>query len=126
MGEQTCRVCNISKPLSNFSYRNDNKKYRTNCKECRAKEEAAKRYGTTVKAVEEIRRAQGNMCAICGTHADEIVHNTFSINPLVIDHCHTTLKIRGLLCPTCNAGLGHFKDNAEYLIKAAAYIQVNR
>ena len=126
MGKQTCKACDVSKPLFDFSYRKDNNKYRTVCKSCRATTEAAKRYGTTVKAVDEIRQAQGNACAICGVHADEIVHATFSINPLVIDHCHTTLKIRGLLCPTCNAGLGHFKDNPELLLSAAKYVQVNR
>jgi hypothetical protein len=60
---------------------------------------------------------------ICGTHADDVPHTSFKHNPLVIDHDHTTGEVRGLLCPTCNAGLGHFKDSPELLLKAALYLQ---
>ena len=42
-----------------------------------------------------------------------------------MDHCHKTKKIRGLLCHTCNSGLGMFKDNIEYLKNAIKYLEVN-
>ena len=41
---------------------------------------------------------------------------------LEIDHCHTTGKVRGLLCPPCNKGLGHFEDNGTYLWNAIKYL----
>ena len=41
---------------------------------------------------------------------------------LAIDHCHSTGKIRGLLCDRCNHGLGHFKDDINLLIKAIEYL----
>jgi hypothetical protein len=39
-----------------------------------------------------------------------------------LDHCHTTGKIRGVLCGACNIGLGHFRDNPEFLRRAADYL----
>lgn len=42
---------------------------------------------------------------------------------LNIDHCHTTGRIRGVLCRMCNWGLGMFKDSKELMIKAAIYIE---
>lgn len=43
----------------------------------------------------------------------------------VIDHCHATGKVRGLLCNYCNLALGLFKDNTTTLSKAIEYINLN-
>jgi hypothetical protein len=40
-----------------------------------------------------------------------------------IDHCHTSGKIRGLLCQRCNNGLGHFRDRPDLLRAAADYLE---
>lgn len=39
-----------------------------------------------------------------------------------IDHCHSTGKIRGVICPSCNTALGKFQDNIEILKKAIEYL----
>jgi hypothetical protein len=62
--------------------------------------------GTTAKALKE-----GNKCAICG-----------STDRLVIDHCHSTMKLRGILCSKCNQGLGLFTDSIEKLQGAIDYL----
>jgi hypothetical protein len=41
---------------------------------------------------------------------------------LVLDHCHDTGKIRGILCQECNQGLGLFKDNINNLVMAHLYL----
>ena len=64
--------------------------------------------GLTPEKIETIKQAQNNKCAICG---DE--------NPTDLDHCHKTGKIRWLLCKHCNRGLGAFRDNPNFLRKAA-------
>lgn len=65
------------------------------------------------------RKAQGNRCAICGVHEDDLNHR------LVFDHNHTTLKLRGLLCRSCNAGIGNLRDNPDLCLRAGAYLQAH-
>jgi hypothetical protein len=50
-------------------------------------------------------------CIICGSEES-----------LVVDHCHKTNIIRGMLCNHCNRGLGHFKDDPELLEFARIYL----
>ena len=40
-----------------------------------------------------------------------------------VDHCHETGRIRGLLCNSCNWGLGHLKDNPATLRRLMAYLE---
>ena len=61
--------------------------------------------------------AQNGCCAICGI---------FKGNKLVIDHCHQSKKIRGLLCHSCNTGLGQFGDDISTLKLAIDYLQFQR
>jgi len=56
---------------------------------------------------------QNNKCAIC---------NAELINEFLIDHCHTTGKVRGLLCRDCNFAIGLFKDNIKTLENAIQYL----
>lgn len=60
--------------------------------------------------------AQDGSCGIC---EDDLVWDSKLTH---VDHDHTLLKIRGLLCATCNMGLGSFKDNVDKLQKAVAYL----
>jgi len=119
---QTCRVCGEEKPITAFRFRNDNQKYRTNCVECQDRQGQASRYNITVGFIQELQERQGNKCAICGTHSDDIPHATFR-NTLVVDHDHGTGAVRGLLCPSCNVILGHAKDDPTVLLRAALYLQ---
>jgi Recombination endonuclease VII len=57
---------------------------------------------------------QGGVCAICIRPSAE---------PLCVDHCHATGKVRGLLCRTCNTGLGHYKDDQRLTAAATAYLR---
>lgn len=61
----------------------------------------------------ELSLKQNHACAICGRIMKD---------KLFIDHCHKTGKIRGLLCPTCNAGLGFFRDDPNLLKNAVMYL----
>ena len=59
--------------------------------------------------------AQNGKCAICHKPKGKIA--------FMVDHNHNTGKIRGLLCWTCNRGLGFFHDNADKLLAAAGYLK---
>lgn len=68
-------------------------------------------------------KKQEGLCKICSVPLK--LHNTDDDHKetVHIDHCHTTGKIRGLLCNKCNSGLGFFKENQEYLKKAIEYLE---
>ena len=42
---------------------------------------------------------------------------------LVVDHCHDTNRVRGLLCTNCNVAIGHMKDDVERLRAAISYLE---
>jgi hypothetical protein len=85
-----------------------------NNREKRRADKLAKRYGLTVEEWKSRCERQKNLCAICG--------KAFVDGDIVVDHCHATGKIRGLLFRRCNAGLGNFDDQAELLLKAHQYL----
>jgi hypothetical protein len=41
---------------------------------------------------------------------------------VVVDHNHKTKKVRGLLCSSCNKGLGFFRDDLIIIKKAVSYL----
>ena len=74
-------------------------------------------YGITPEKYEEMLTAQGGVCAICKNEDTKLKSDKFSI-----DHNHTTGEVRGLLCGSCNTGLGLFGDSVDTLMGAAAYL----
>lgn len=70
-------------------------------------------YGLLEDDIEEMRRQQDYSCAICGTPLEQDEN---------VDHCHETGTVRGLLCGSCNRGLGMFKDDIQRLKGAIAYL----
>lgn len=74
-----------------------------------------KKYGMSVDEYADMLEQQRGVCAIC-----ECV--CASGDSLCVDHCHDTGAVRGLLCTNCNKALGLFKDDANFLRKAVAYL----
>lgn len=80
------------------------------------------RYGITLEQYEAMLEEQKGLCAIC--QKPETARNrSGEIKLLSLDHCHTSLKIRKLLCDNCNKGLGVFHDNVELLKRAVEYLE---
>lgn len=82
-----------------------------------------KKYGLTLHQYEEIFEAQGGLCTIC--NKPETQGTGGNNGTLAVDHCHATGLFRGLLCSSCNRGLGFFDDNPLYLQKAIEYLNEN-
>lgn len=114
-------------------------KYSRVCPDCREREELNRplrtlrkrlaRYGLTLERATSLMEAQGSCCPICRTGIDW--------GSCHIDHDHACCPqhpsdngtepicgncVRGFLCPTCNVGLGSFKDDPVRLTSAVAYL----
>jgi hypothetical protein len=75
------------------------------------------RYGMPYEQFEKMEVDQGGVCAICGRPPTNTKYGR-----LHVDHDHATGRVRGLLCHTCNAGLGQFQDKVEWIQAAVAYL----
>ena len=75
-------------------------------------------HGMTESDYEKLLEKQKGSCAICGS----VTSRTACTDYLLIDHCHTTDKIRGLLCHPCNTAIGLLKDDPGIMLKAAEYV----
>ena len=73
-----------------------------------------KQFKITSDDFNNLLKQQNHQCAICKTSQSE--------QHFDIDHCHKTGKVRGLLCRSCNMGLGYFKDSPFLLNQAATYL----
>lgn len=75
-----------------------------------------KKYNITPEDYDELYTKQNGRCAICNKTKEE------TLTPICIDHSHKTGKVRGLLCYSCNQGIGFFKDDIQLLQKAINYL----
>ena len=69
---------------------------------------------------------QCGKCAICHKPGTNYVDDASSNNSvsLVVDHCHATGKVRGLLCVCCNIAIGLLRDDLNVFANASTYIRV--
>lgn len=77
-----------------------------------------KNYGLSLDGFNSILESQGGGCAICGTTSNQLESKT----RMVVDHCHRTGKVRGILCDLCNTAIGKFHDRTDLLTAAINYI----
>lgn len=91
-------------------YNNNKESFKKTVKNCHLK----RQFGISWEDYERMFEEQEGKCVLCG--------ETEENRMLSVDHCHTTGRVRGLLCGKCNRGLGLFRDNKELLIKASEYV----
>lgn len=138
-----CSLCKIEKDIEEFSLADSKTgKRRSRCKECQAKyiqsykhingeelrnrwrkssrkyysgdkrrNKTLRQYGLREEDYNRMFDEQQGKCKICNSEAT-----------LVVDHCHITGVVRGLLCNKCNVGLGCFNDNPELIKVATNYL----
>jgi hypothetical protein len=76
-----------------------------------------KSFGLSVEDYDALLASQGGVCAICGKHPNDAPKRFH------VDHDHATGAVRGILCHTCNQGLGQFKDDVARMRAAVAYLE---
>lgn len=135
--EKVCRKCGELKPITGFSLSRQGVNgpvYRSDCKACcstRALEwqdanrqrqadtqfawNLMRNYGITKEEYDRILAEQGGVCGICGKDDPN--------QKLSVDHNHETGKVRGLLCSTCNRGIGLLNDDVDVLKRAIYYLE---
>jgi len=80
------------------------------------------KYGITLDQRNRLLDLQGGGCAICGAREANFT----------VDHCHRYehetggIKVRGVLCASCNSMLGFAKDRTETLLAAVSYLEKHR
>ena len=143
METKICNSCKVSKSIDDYHFANtETRKRKNTCKLCQAEyfkkykeqnqeklrskwREASKKYYTPTNArkkrlakygitpieYDAMYDLQGGRCAIC----------TRNIT-LVVDHCHDSMKVRGLLCNGCNLAIGYFEDDVKRINSAIKYL----
>lgn len=94
-------------------------KYHEKTKEYRRWYTIKLRYGITKEEYETIFKNQGYKCCIC-KNTKSGHKNT---DEMVVDHCHKTQKVRGLLCNRCNTFLGNVNEDVNILQEAIKYLK---
>ena len=116
----TCKICKEEKSLDlfydmpGFEHGKD-----TRCKECHNKQRIENK-ARREKAIKNGLLYDGVPCQVCGIHTEL---GSRTRNASVVDHCHETGDLRGILCKVCNTALGTLGDNAAGLRKALAYLE---
>ncbi len=99
----------VQRERRNEYFRNWNKANASSVKNTKLK----KKFGITLEQHDAMVVAQRGMCPIC-------------VKPLkkpVVDHCHKTSVVRGILCPTCNQGIGLLYESEANFQRATAYLK---
>lgn len=137
-GRQFCRVCRqIQRAKSKEKFKDDphhilmDEQYRRDWVARVPDRERMRmllnRYKITEEIYDRMLLEQDNCCLIC--------HSEFVPDMRKhVDHDHACCPgvdtcgkcIRGVLCSTCNRGLGNFKDNPEFLVRAAEYLRTSK
>lgn len=86
------------------------------------REQYLSRYGLTLDDYQGLMWKQMAKCAIC-RRPETARSRGGKVRRLGVDHNHTTGKVRGLLCNSCNAGIGNLGDDPELLRSALRYLE---
>ena len=133
-----CTKCKEDKPLVEFNKRSASKdKLTSRCTDClntkaiqvRSKQpddqrgyNLKQRFNITIDDYNHIFLKQRGICAIC-TKPESSLDKNGKIKWLCVDHNHATQEIRGLLCSSCNTGIGLLGDSEVVLKNAIKYLE---
>jgi len=121
-GSAACNRCKEQKAISEFPFFAYGDYRCRSCLRAANHEAQLRRNGSSATLYQSLWDAQEGQCAICG--ASEGHRSQYDrVCRFALDHNHQTGKPRGLLCNSCNRGLGRFKDSVANLEAAIRYLQ---
>lgn len=91
------------------------------CVAARRKQRVSPLHGLSGAERDAMLAAQGGKCALPSCRTTEPGGSGWCV-----DHDHTTGVVRGVLCHSCNVGLGLFRDDPNLLADARQYVLANR
>ena len=97
-----------------------NQRYYKNNKEKIREAHYLTNYNITVEERNKMSEEQKGICPLCLKHESEL--NKI----LIVDHNHTTGKVRKLLCDSCNRGIGLLRENVDILKRAIEYLEEHK
>lgn len=78
-------------------------------------------YGISLDDYWLVHKDQGGVCAICKLEGFTMAkHHRLK---LVVDHCHSTGVVRGLLCHNCNRGIGLLQESKDNFLNSIKYLE---
>jgi hypothetical protein len=90
--------------------------YAVRCHPCKRRHNKLRQhYGIGSADYNRMLAEQDGRCAVCRGESD-------GHGELHVDHDHVSGRIRGLLCASCNIGIGNLKDDAAIVLAAHAYL----
>ena len=120
-----CKKCYLeSRKKYNSSWKKDNAQYVKDFasinydSEKRLEAHYKKEYNITLSDYDKMFEEQDGRCAICrGTETKTPKNGRFCV-----DHDHSTGEVRGLLCGSCNRGIGLLGDDPDVVLRAHKYL----
>jgi hypothetical protein len=82
-------------------------------------EHLRRKYGMERADYDRMVEEQGNRCLICQRQPEGNRHH----GRLHVDHCHTSGRVRGLLCGNCNTMIGLAGEDSKVLLAAVEYLE---
>jgi hypothetical protein len=121
-GIKICAKCGEEKTVDNFKssgYTKD--RLKQFCKRCGKDLELRQKYNLSINEYELLLKKQKGLCACCKSNKPNTPKS--SNGYFVVDHCHKTNQIRGLLCFNCNTGIGKLGDESKKVLEAYEYLR---
>lgn len=116
--EKQCIECKNILSISEFSFTGSGY-FRSKCIQC---SNLLHSFKINRNDYNDLLISQNHKCKICNSNEIAKTIRGKQRN-LAVDHCHSTGKIRGLLCTNCNSALGSFFDKKELLLRAINYLE---
>ena len=111
--ERKCSMCGEWMALAEFYPTKTGRQRRhIYCIPCCSIRARGLRYGLTIDQVQALIRLASGHCQLCGRLSEQ----------LLLDHCHATGKVRGMLCPLCNTALAAVDKIPSFLDLARVYV----